>query len=492
MTLPAGDSRGPWRALLGPGLPRAEQVTSEGIAAQAALSTAGMLVQGLARFLLSVVIGNVFGEAVLGSVNAGISAALFASLLVPTASANAVTKYAALLRGAGRPGGADRVVRALAAGTGLVSVLLGVATALAVWLMTDLDLVGCVLAGAVAVTYSGYVFLRGALFGLGRVARAAVWDLASALMVGVVLVAVVLTERPSWLLAPLVVGYATYVLPNLPGRGPGGLPRDVRSELGRFFHQSLVQTVSTAGFLQLSMVAAHGWDRAGSGAFAAALALATPASLLARSLQLTLFPRMASSRGSGDLAGLRRQTDLSTRLLLVFSLGIYGSLILASQLVMRIFFPAIQGPGPSVLAILLAAVMVQNSVVGVTNDLMAGDAAAARVVTTWAVAGAAGGLLGWCLLGPWLGAPGVAWGYLLGTVIMAGPPLMHVWRMHALSWWSPVGRYAGGAAVAALGAWWLQGTQAPLWWGLLAASLFLLAWTALSWRDVREVWSRRR
>ena len=80
---------------LRPRVPPTQAEAAQGMAHQAALSTAGILVQGAVRFVYSVLVGNVLGQYALGSLNAGIALAMLASLLVPSATAMAATKYVA-------------------------------------------------------------------------------------------------------------------------------------------------------------------------------------------------------------------------------------------------------------------------------------------------------------------------------------------------------------------------------------------------------------
>ena len=62
---------------LRPRVPPTQAEAAQGMAHQAALSTAGILVQGAVRFVYSVLVGNVLGQYALGSLNAGILGACF-------------------------------------------------------------------------------------------------------------------------------------------------------------------------------------------------------------------------------------------------------------------------------------------------------------------------------------------------------------------------------------------------------------------------------
>src|SRR5690606_36015248 len=96
------------------------------------------------------------------------------------------------------------------------------------------------------------------------------------------------------------------------------LSRTLRREIDHFVLFGLAGAVAVTGFLQLSMVVARLVDSdAQAGQYAAALSLATPASLLAGSMSLVLFPAMAESWGRGDLESFRRQGDEAMRLLVL-------------------------------------------------------------------------------------------------------------------------------------------------------------------------------
>ena len=231
------------------------------------LSTLGILVQGGVRFVFSVLVGNAFGKLVLGAANAAISLALFASLVHPSAAAQTATKFVARARGArdfdglaaafgprqvdrcvvGGPGCGRCAGRPRRAGTGAVE---------------------SVLTGALVIAYSGYMFTRGVLFGSGSVQRATVWDLISSAVSLSALAAVVLAGETAWILLPLVLGYAVYVAANLPRRSRMRVPAELRREMNGFLGLTLVNSLATGGFLQLSMVAAQYWDPEGAGAFA--------------------------------------------------------------------------------------------------------------------------------------------------------------------------------------------------------------------------------
>ena len=95
---------------------------------------------------------------------------------------------------------------------------------------------------------------------------------------------------------------------------------------------AVVGTLASAGFLQLSNVLARAANSPhDAGLYAAALSLATPASLLSRSFGLVLFPSMSEAHGREDRASLRAQTDLGTRALVLVMVGVFGVIVMLSR-----------------------------------------------------------------------------------------------------------------------------------------------------------------
>ena len=253
-----------------------------------------------------------------------------------------------------------------------------------------------------------------------------------------------------------------------------------------FLGLTLVNSVATGGFLQLSMVAAQHWDPEGAGAFAAALTLATPASLASRSLSLVLLPSLATAYGRGDHDSVRRQTDISTRVLAVVSLATFGPLMLLSPTLISLFFRR-DGFDEAVilLPILLTAVMVLNVVIGATNSLLTREQRHARVVMTASVVGAVAGGLWWLVAAPAGGVLAVAVGYLGGTLIVSVIPVVVAWRLDHHAWAGLVARFVGMTAVAGALVWWEESTGASLLVQLLLAVGFVVCWLGISWRDAR-------
>ena len=138
------------------------------VPARAVLSTVGIGVQGLVRFLYSLLIGRASGPAVLGAASAPLSLALFASLLWPTATGTAAVKFVAIGRGAGRPEEVAAVAAHLARRTVVSAGVLAVASAILALTVLHSGPAAAAMTGALALAYSGYAFTRGLQFGAAR------------------------------------------------------------------------------------------------------------------------------------------------------------------------------------------------------------------------------------------------------------------------------------------------------------------------------------
>ena len=180
------------------------------------LSTVGIVAQGAQRFFYTLVIGRVAGPALVGQVNSLFSLALFASLLWPTATGAAATKYVAAARGRGDVAGTRAVAAFLARRTVVSALICAVPAVVVARLALGADVASMVALAGLVLAYSGYAFVRGLQFGTGRIPRATVWDLVISVgtLVGAVLVLV--STSPALLLAPLNVGYAAFAIQGWP------------------------------------------------------------------------------------------------------------------------------------------------------------------------------------------------------------------------------------------------------------------------------------
>lgn len=605
---------------------RLDQPTAGTMRLRAVLSTVGIGVQGGLRFVSSVLIGRVGGDAVLGVVNSAISAAMFLTLLGPQSAGNAASKFVARSRGAGRYVEAQQVARHLAGRLVIVSAALAVIAILSWAGISGEPLTeswrGGLCVAALVVGYAGYSFVRGLQFGAGQVPRATAWDVTS-VVIGLAGVLVLLASgvRNTTLLLPLAAAYLVYTAagwpqrtatgqedrhpghtshitggssspggaesgdgprsgssssPDTPGSGAEngieaahvawssaskapsaaagvgaeeakmassddpaastsagaraatlagtdrGLGRGLRREIDHFVLFGIAGAVAVTGFLQISMVVARLADTDGeAGQYAAALSLATPASLLAGSMSLVLFPAMAEAWGRGDREGFRRQGDHAMRLLVLLMVAVFGALVLVSRPLVRVVYGVDYAHASDLLPWLLFAVLAISVGVGAVTSLTTRSQRGVALSSAASAVGLVVGGIVWAVLAPGEGVRGVAMGYLIGTVVGTAVPVVLVWRQDRQRWAGLMLRAAAGIALL-LGLLWLEhrlgfspfgdtgssvvqgssgsaaysstftmtfdSSRVSAWWlDPLCAIGFVVAWLAISWPDTRRL-----
>lgn len=368
-----------------------------------ALATAGVLVQGVARFAYTVLIGRFLGAEELGRVSALIALALFVTLLWPTASGVAASRFLAHEAGSGV---VSLSTRALNAQFLLALLPLSGVTFVVAWLVGGS---GWSAAGAVVlmVTLSAYAYTRGASLGTGRVVGILVWDLVSA-AAALTLLVVVLVAGASWyLLVPLAFGYAIFAGAHWP-RSRSGPDRSRPSAIARFVAVNSIAQVATGGLLQWAMVSAQISDTPRqAGLFAAAFAVATPASMLGLSINQVLIPHFSRARGADagiPLATTARIVAASAAVLLM----VFGIVALVGPMVLAILFGSAFGGAAGYLLALLIGVYLYSVSLVIAAPLVASERHA-----SYAAVAAAGFLVGvaWmAFAAPALGA----WASVLG------------------------------------------------------------------------------
>jgi O-antigen/teichoic acid export membrane protein len=457
------------------------------MAHRAALGTIGVAVQGLVRFLTSLLVGRLAGDAVLGNVQSAISTALLLSLLWPTTTGSAASKFIARARGAGDTEQTYAVAAHLRMRTAQAALLLAV-IAVPIWIVIDDGhLADALCVSALLLGYSGYSFTRGLQFGAGQIPRATFWDVCSATLGIVALVVTLLCGvRGGPLLLPLAASYTLYTIAGWPWGAKGALASPLRREIDSFVAIGVAGTLASTGFLQLSVIIGKVVDTdAHVGQYSAAMALATPASLLAGSLSLTLFPSMAEAWGRGDTAGFRRQTDLATRALVLVMVAALGGIAVGSRFIVAVLWGSEFERAADLLPVLLLAVLGTTIGVASVNSLSTRSQRGMVVASASSLAGLAVGAIVWAALARDHGVMGIAIGYLAGTVVVGGVPLVTVWRMDRQPWATLVGRLLLGVAVAAALLVVERTTGLSYRWEPLFVLGFLAFWLLLAHRDVR-------
>ncbi len=452
----------------------------------AALSTLGMLMSGGAQFVLSVVVGRVFGAGTLGAVRGALSLANTASLLWPSAAGQSASLFVARELAADRAEVAGQVERHLTLRVALAVLVLAPTMALVSVFVLGLGWGDAAWVAALVVALGAYQIARGIRFGRARVRMATVAEAANAVLSVALLAVVAWLHLPGWLLAPLVVGNAAYAVGALwqALRGAAGIDPSLRRELDLFVLWGVAGTVASTGLLQLSMVIAKaisaGHD---AGLYAAAISLATPLSMVARALSMALFPEMARQLGRQDEAATRAIVDRATRgLIAVMTPGFLMLLVVAEPLVTLVYGAGFHG-AVEPLRILLVAVLITTIPVAAVNSINVRGRAGVRLsaLLSWV-----GLLLGLGLMavlhGPF-GITGVAWGYLSGVSATALVAFGLVWRRdrHRWVWPALAVALAVGAAVA------LAGLDAAESWAgaLISATTLGLLWAPAAWVVLR-------
>lgn len=467
---------------------RQDAPSSTSIVHRGALGMAGVLFQGMSRFLTNLIIGRIGGPVVLGTVATALSTAQLLSLLWPSSTGSAASKFVARARGKEDFEEASAVAAHLGKRT-LQATLILACAAIPTWMTLDRgNLIGGLYVATLVVGYSGSSFTRGLAFGSSQVLRVTKWDvLTSSLGIAGVLVSLYFGARGLLLLMPLAAAALLFTAVCWPWGAHGRLPPALRREIDVFVALATAGTLTSAGFLQVSMIAARlAGGREGAGQYAAALALATPLSIVAGSLSLVLYPSMSEAYGRGDHAGFRRQTDQATRFLALVMVAVIGALVLCSRSVISLIWGTDYAEAGTLFPVLLAAILATTLGVPSVNSLTSKAQAGMLITTSASVLGLVVGVATWVLAAPHFGVVGVAIGYLTGAAITSGIAFASAWRQERQPWLGLVARI--GTALAALGALFaIQRTRSlPLWLDPVIAAAFCVSWLLLSRTDARQ------
>jgi O-antigen/teichoic acid export membrane protein len=466
-------------------------VRAASLASAAVLSTVGVLVSGLARFLYSLLVGRVDGSAVLGQVNANISLATLACMLWPAATGAAASKFLARSGGAGAVDAAAAASAHLLRRTAASAAVLAVAAALAARLVLHASAATAAAVGVLTLAYSAYLLCRGVQFGRLRFGVAAVGEALAAGLSAGLLVGVLVMGWGTALLLPLAAGYALYAAVGWPRGARGRATHEQRREMDAFVAWGVVGNVASAGLLQLSVVVAAASDTPHrTGLYAAAVSLATPASMLSRSLTQVLFPSMARAAGGGDAEGVRLQTDVVTRGLVTVMVAVFGVLLLLAEPLLHVYGASFV-PAAGLLQLTLVAVLLSTVSVAAVSALTSGPAWGIRASAGMSAAGFVVGGAVMAATAPAWGVSGVALGYSAGTAVTAALPWALVWRRQRMAWTSLTLRLA--AAIAVLGGAVVLERRVAAEEAVAAdgaaALVFLALWSLAGREDLRRVLS---
>ncbi|MFC0527779.1 lipopolysaccharide biosynthesis protein [Phytohabitans kaempferiae] len=452
-----------------------------GIVRTGLLTMAGLVALGLTRLLHGALVSRATDQETYGLVGTLIAVTTIGSLLLPAGVASAASKFIPYEHGRGDPAAARGVHRLLVrvGWAGAVPISLGAAAGAAV--AFDLGWVDALQVAALCCAFSAYSVQKSVLYGFGLVPAYTRLELICS---GLSLAATVLVVAAGWTvyLLPLAAGYAVFTFGAWRQVRPltrGAKERFTATrEIAVFVSLACVGTLCSQGFLQgTQLLAQHFAAPREVAYFAAAVTLIAPAYFLPRALGIVLFPSMARAHGAGDVADVRRQADVSTRALFVVLAPLFAVALLVAPEILTLFGGGEYADGAPVLRLMLAATYLAVVAVPAVNVLSSG--AHVRVPVLSAVAGLLTGLGVVAALGGPLGAAGVGIGYLCGTAVTAGGPIVIAWRLHRMSWRAPVGVAAGFVALVLVAAsvadrWLIPGTRAAAAAFALIAGIFLL------------------
>lgn len=365
-------------------------------------STTGMAIQGVARFAYTLVIGRLAGPETLGEVTAVLSLAVYLGLVWPAGASTAATRYYASPEIAGQ--GAHAIRRTWLTGTLVLSILM---VPLTYWATGDVAL--CATSALLMFSYSAYMFTRGELTGEDRLGWAVVADALSSVLA---LSALVVTTffHLSWaLLLPLSLGYLLFAgLSRSRTRSEPSSP-EMRRQVLSFTWQTSIGMLVGGGLLPITIVFVRAFETPhDAGLFAAALTLATPASMVSLALNQVLIPHFARQDPDDRRASHRRVFLLTGALFAV----VFGALAIAAPWIVAVIYgPQYSGAEQPMRALLLGVFLF--SIAAVPSALLLADGRERIYARIWLVSFIVGMLL-MLTLSPTTGEWGALSGYLVG------------------------------------------------------------------------------
>ena len=286
--------------------------------------------QGAARLAYTVVIGRFATEGALGDTSALLSVAVYLSLVLPAGLGIAASRYLPVQN---MSGGA---VRLLNRWFWWASLSLA-ALAFPIGLLVTGDIAVSLASVALVWSYSAYVYTRGVLMGEDRIVRATVADTVSSLLAITGLVLVLFAGVHWALLLPLAFGYALFAYMGRPRTRPGSISRDEQTSIHLFIRDSTIGALATGGLLPATMVFVRAFDTPlTADLFAAALSLATPASMISQAVNQVLIPHFARLRG--EAAALRASSVKLTLMTTGLFAVAFGLLIWLAPFILSLFY----------------------------------------------------------------------------------------------------------------------------------------------------------
>lgn len=465
------------RALRGPG-PRTST--------RAVHAMAGLGATGASRFLVAVLIGRIGGPHLLGLTQTVISSAQLSSLIGPTSVGAAASRYVAASRGIGDHDGS----RSLSLYFRKIALVLCGAIALAAGVggacFTSAGPAFAICLALMSFAIGTYSVSKGVLSGAAQTSLSMRLELLiAAVSIGGVGCLLFSGLRTVWVILPVAMGYLVYTAVGFVGIGRGQRSGRNGESIRSFVGYGLLGTLASAGFAQAGvLVSAATSGPHGAGQYAAALALAAPASLLASSVSLALFPVLSEFTARGETAAASRHTAHGTAVMIFIVFAILGPAAILAPLVIRSAWGSEYLAAGEIAHVLLAAAAINAVSAPAVNALTSRSVAGMKISAAGSVTGALFGAAYWLIRGP-AEMLDVAHGVLLGTAVFSCLPVLIVWNRDRPVW---AGAWAKALiallAMVALGPFAVRWTTVEV---IVGAVLLLGVWILLNARILRSV-----
>lgn len=473
------------------------QVSVEGEQPTKKESTIAVVVtalQGLMRFLITVIVGRLGGVQDLGNFASANAVNQLGSTFGPTTIAQASSRFTGFSLGRANQGEVDYVV-GLVVRFGLVSsILVSIGSGL-VWHTVFNGSFGqtCVVALA-SFGLSMVAVTRSTLFGALNHRRVARCDLlvTTASILGALVV--MLAGLPGvMVLLPIGLAMTVYGLVNIPVMPAATACDDVRRKFLVFCALNSLGTICSAGFVQLGVIhVAAVAGTAGTGLYAAALALTNPITLIVGSLISIVSPRFAFFFGKGEDSEAQSLTDFVLRIFILVGGLTVGLGVLLSDLIIGIFFGSAYAQSSALFVMLLSATVIRSIASPAVSSLNGRSNTGLAVSTVASASGLILGVIIWSFLIP-NSVQGAASGFAIGTVATAVIIYCAEWKIGRHDWLAPSCKVVFAAGLI-LSLYWAAGQIEDSALLTLAAALFVIAWLALNLSEVRvlkSIWGDR-
>lgn len=413
------------------------------------LVTASLGLQGLVRLTISVLVGQQAGPSALAQVASALAVASILSLLWPSATGVAASRFVAAAREHTDTAEPRRVTAHLGRRTMQASVLLAPAGAV-FWTLRGGDLADSLIVALLTLGLGGYAFVRGVHNGANQLVRLVAWDCVLSLA-AMIATAVLLASGSTGVVAlgPLAIAYLVITIAGWPWGGKGA-PR-AASEIDHFVLWSTVGSLASAGLIHITMIVAdHRLLGEEAGHFAAALNLVAPAALLANSFSMAFFPQIAAAFARDDPRGAVRMASQATSAMTLVMGATFGGLTIMAPWVITLLWGSAFGPSALVFPVLAIGPLCRAVSMPAVTTISSRNRAGVRRASTSTLTGLAVALVIWVAL-PGSGWVGVAAGYSAAMTLTALRNVVEAVRRENLPWLAPWSRLLVGAVgVAAL------------------------------------------